>query len=93
MEDLRVAAGGAGPQTFLFISHQPLVGVGGHVAGHVLFGPGVQPGLKASVQARVDPLVGLKENRHSSGPGTTRLLKVSSFSQGAKHQDRRLSSM
>lgn len=72
MEDLRVAAGGAGPQTFLFISHQPLVGVGGHVAGHVLFGPGVQPGLKASVQARVDPLVGLKENRHSSAPGTTR---------------------
>lgn len=61
MEDLRVAGGGAGQHALSFISHQPLVAVGSHVAGHMLFNPGVEPGLKASVQACVDPLVGLKE--------------------------------
>lgn len=59
MEDLGAAGGGAGQQAFSLVSHQPLAVVGGHVAGHVLFGPGVQPGLEASVQARVDPLLGL----------------------------------
>lgn len=49
MEDLRVAGGGAGQQTFLFLSHQPLAGVGSHVVGHMLFGPGVHQGLKAPV--------------------------------------------
>lgn len=61
MKDLRVAGGGAGQQTFLVLSHQPLVGVCSHVASHIVLGPGLQPGLKASVQASVDPLVGLKE--------------------------------
>lgn len=61
MEDLRAAGGGAGQQAFLFLSHQPLAVDSSHVAGHMLFGPGVQTGLKASVQACVDPLVGLKE--------------------------------
>lgn len=61
MKDLRVAGGGAGQQTFLVLSHQPLVGVCSHVASHIFLGPGLQPGLKASVQASVDPLVGLKE--------------------------------
>lgn len=59
VEDLGAAGGGAGQQAFSLISHQPLAVVGSHVAGHVLFGPGVQPGLKASVQASVDPLMGL----------------------------------
>lgn len=61
MEDFRAAGCGAGQQAFMFISHQPLAALSSHVAGHVLFGPGVQPGLKASVQACVDPLLGLKE--------------------------------
>lgn len=63
MEDLRVARGVAGQQTFLFIAHQPLLGVSSHVAGHMLFCPCVEPDLKASVQASVDPLVRLKETR------------------------------
>lgn len=74
MEDLGAAGGGAGQQAFSFVSHQPLVVFGGHVAGHVFFGPGVEPGLKAPVQARVDPLVGLKETskteQHGSDTGT-----------------------
>lgn len=61
VKDLGVAGGGAGQKTLLVVSHQPLVGVGSHAGGHVFLGPGVQPGLKASVQAGVDPLVGLKE--------------------------------
>lgn len=61
MKDLGVARGGAGQQSLFVISHQPPVGVGIHVGGHVLLSPSVQPGLKASVQTSVDPLVGLKD--------------------------------
>lgn len=65
MEHLGAAGGGAGQQTLLLLAHQPPASVGGHVGGHVLLGPGVQQGLEASVQAGVDPLVGLKERgRH-----------------------------
>lgn len=63
MKNLRVTGGGARQQAFLFLSHQPLAVFGSHVAGHVLLGPGVQPGLEASVQACVDPLVGLEKNK------------------------------
>ena len=67
MEDLKVASGGAGQQAFSSFSHQPLAVVGSHVAGHMLFGPRVQPGMKASVQASVDPLLGLRrEDQRSS---------------------------
>ena len=59
MEDLRAAGGSAGQHAFSFNSHQPLLVVDSHVAGHMLFGPGVQPGLEASVQACIDPLLGL----------------------------------
>lgn len=76
MEDLRVASGGAGQQAFLTVSHQPLAAVDGHVAGHVLLGPSVQPGLKASVQACVHPLVGLKENNTVQLLGHQNLLRV-----------------
>lgn len=61
MQEFGVAGGGAGEQTLLVLSHQPLVGVGSHASGHVLLAPGVQPGLEASVQASVNPLVGLKD--------------------------------
>lgn len=68
MKDLGAAGGGAGQQTLLLLPHQPLAGVGSHVGGHVLLGPGVQPRLEASVQAGVDPLVGLKERTAPGQP-------------------------
>lgn len=63
MEDLRGARGVAGQEPFLFIAHQPLLVVSSHVAGHMFFCPCVEPELKASVQASVDPLVRLKDIR------------------------------
>lgn len=78
VKDLGVAGGGAGQKTLFVNSHQPLLGVGIHAGGHVLLGPSVQPGLKAPVQASVDPLVGLKErsttqiSRRSKCPRTGR---------------------
>lgn len=68
VEDLGVAGGGAGQQAFLSVSHQPLAVVSGHVAGHVLFSPGVQKGLEASVQTPVHPLVGLMSPRQRRVP-------------------------
>lgn len=49
MEDLRAASGGAGQKSLLSISHQPLVVVSSHFTCHMLLGPGVQPGMKASL--------------------------------------------
>lgn len=63
VEHLGDAAGGAGQQTLLLLAHQPPVGAGGHVAGDVLAGPGVEPGVEAPVQSGVDPLVRLEEIR------------------------------
>lgn len=59
IEDLGIPGGGARQQTLATLSHQPLAGVGGHVAGHVFLGPGVHQALEAAVQASVDSLVGL----------------------------------
>lgn len=73
VEDFGDAGGGARQQAFLLLSHQPLAGVGGHVAGDVLFGPAVQPGVEAPVQASVNPLVGLKERETLSKRGTQTL--------------------
>lgn len=65
VEHLGDAAGGAGQQALLLLAHQPPAGAGGHVAGDVLAGPGVEPGVEAPVQPRVDPLVRLQEIRKS----------------------------
>lgn len=63
VEDFGAAGGGTGQQSLFRISHQPLVSAGGHFSRHVFLGPGVQPGLEASVQTCVHPLVGLKQHR------------------------------
>lgn len=65
MEHFRDAAGGAGQQALLLLAHQPAAGAGGHVAGDVLAGPGVEPGVEVPVQPGVDPLVRLEEIRKS----------------------------
>lgn len=57
VEELRVAGGGAGQQAVPPLAHEPLVGVGDHVAGDVLFEPRIHPGLEAFVQPRAHPLV------------------------------------
>lgn len=66
VEHLGDAAGGAGQQVLLLLAHQPPAGAGGHVAGDVLAGPGVEPGVEAPVQPRVDPLVRLEQIRRRS---------------------------
>lgn len=63
VQHLGDAAGGAGQQTLLLLAQQPPAGAGRHVAGDVLAGPGVEPGVEAPVQAGVDPLVRLEEIR------------------------------
>lgn len=61
MEHLRVAGGSARQQALSSLSHQPLTVFGGHVTGHMLLGPGIYKGVEASVEACVDPLVGLRD--------------------------------
>lgn len=67
VQHLGHAAGGAGQETLLLLAHQPPAGAGRHVAGDVLAGPGVEPGVEAPVQPGVDPLVRLEEIREK-GP-------------------------
>lgn len=74
MEHLRAASRGAGQQAFLSISHEPLAAFSGHVTGHVLLGPSIQPGVKASVQACVHELVGLKEITGTRHKGTSQTV-------------------
>lgn len=74
MEHLRAASRGAGQQAFLSISHEPLAAFSSHLTGHVLLGPSIQPGVKASVQACVHKLVGLKEITGTRHKGTSQTV-------------------
>lgn len=79
MEHLGDAGGGAGQQTLLLLAHQPPAGAGRHVAGDVLAGPGVKPGVEAPVQPGVDPLVRLEEIRTKASLKNTNATKTAQW--------------
>lgn len=88
MEHLGAASRGAGQQAFLSISHEPLAAFSSHVTGHVLLGPSIHPGVKASVQACVHKLVGLKEITGTRHKGTSQT--VCTWSARASYSQNRL---
>lgn len=57
VQGLCVTGGGAGHQALQAFTHEPLVCLGCHFAGHMLLGPFVHPGLEPLVQPLAHPLM------------------------------------
>lgn len=83
---LRVAGGGAGQEAFQPFAHQPLAGLGGHLAGHVLLGPRVHPGLEPLVQPLAYSFVGLERRKGWRERGERRLQSPAPQNKNLKNR-------
>lgn len=63
VQGLCVTGGGAGHQALQPFAHEPLARLGCHLAGDVLLGPFVHPGLEPLVQPLAHSFVGLQKQK------------------------------